>query len=70
MRIPGDQEDVCDVLHSLMRTFTWLQQLNLIDEQLEDILPEPKVPKLVALTHEAFWDGRITHDMLELWVDK
>ena len=31
--IPGDQEGVRDVLRGLMRTFTWLQQLNLTDEQ-------------------------------------
>jgi hypothetical protein len=31
MGIPGDQEGVRDVLHGLMRTLTWLQQLNLID---------------------------------------
>ena len=68
--IPGDQEGVRDVLRGLMRTFTWLQQLNLIDEQWEDILPKPEVPELVALAREACRDGYITHAKLELWVDK
>ena len=68
--IPGDQEGVCDVLCGLMRTFTRLQQLNLTDEQWEDILPEPMVPKHVALAHEACRDGCIAHAMLELWVDE
>jgi len=68
--IPDDQEGVRDVLHGLMRTFTRLQQLNLIDEQWEDILPEPKAPKLMALACEACQDGCITHAMLELRLDK
>ena len=55
--ITGDQEGVRDVLYGLMRTFTWLQQLNLIDKKWEDILPEPKVPELVALAREAYQDG-------------
>ena len=54
MGIPSDLEGVHDVLRGLMRTFTWLQQLNLIDEQLEDILPEPEVPKLVTLARKAY----------------
>ena len=66
MGIPGDQEGVRDVLRGLMRTFTQLQQLNLIEEQWEDILPEPEVPKLVTLVHEAYRDGCITHATLEL----
>jgi len=33
MGIPSDLEGVHDVLRGLMRTFTWLQQLNLTDEQ-------------------------------------
>ena len=53
-----------------MRTFTQLQPLNLIEEQWEDILPEPEVPKLVALVREAYRDGCITHTTLELWVDE
>ena len=53
-----------------MRTFTWLQQLNLTDEQWEDILLKPKVPELVALAREAYRDGCIAHATLELWVDK
>ena len=69
MGIPGDQEGVRDVLHGLMRTFTWLQQLNLIDKKWEDILPEPKVPKLMAVACKAYWDGCISHATLELWVD-
>jgi hypothetical protein len=51
--IPSDKKGVHDVLHSLMRTFTRLQQLNLTDEQWEDILPEPEVPELTALAREA-----------------
>jgi len=51
--IPGDQEGVRDVLRGLMRTFTWLQQLNLTNEQWEDILLDPEVPKLMALAHKA-----------------
>ncbi|XP_066373219.1 uncharacterized protein [Miscanthus floridulus] len=47
-----------------------LQQLNLIDEQWEDILPKPDVPKLMALAYEACRDGCITHATLELWVDE
>jgi hypothetical protein len=53
-----------------MRTFMWLQQLILIDEQWEDILPEPKVPELTALAHEDCQDGCITHATLELWVNE
>ncbi|XP_066344082.1 uncharacterized protein [Miscanthus floridulus] len=58
-----------------MRTFTWLQQLNLTDEQWEDILPEPIIPKLMALVHEACWDGCIAHVfhrkcITKLWVDE
>ena len=68
--IPDNQEGVHDVLHGLMRTFTWLQQLNLTNEQWEDILPEPEVPKLMALVREACQDGYITHTTLELWVDE
>ena len=68
MGIPGDQEGVCDVLRVLMRTFTWLQELNLTDEHWEDILPKPMVPELVALACEACWDGDIAHATLELWV--
>jgi hypothetical protein len=52
--IPSDQEGVCDVLCGLMRTFTWLQQLTLIDNQWEDILLEPKFPKLMALVCDAY----------------
>jgi hypothetical protein len=52
--IPSDQEGVCDVLRGLMRTFTWLQQLTLTDKQWEDILLEPKFPKLVALVRDAY----------------
>jgi len=52
--ILDDQEGVHDVLHGLMRTFMRLQQLNLTDKQWEDILPEPKVPELVALAHKAY----------------
>ncbi|XP_066324147.1 uncharacterized protein [Miscanthus floridulus] len=70
MGIPDDQEGVCDVLHGLMRTFMWLQQLNLTDEQWEDILPKPDVPELVALARKACRDGCIAHAMLELWVDE
>ena len=70
MGIPCDQEGVHDVLRGLMRTFTWLQQLNLTDEQWEDILPEPKVPKHAALAREACHNGCIAHAMLELWVDE
>ncbi|XP_066344626.1 uncharacterized protein [Miscanthus floridulus] len=70
MGIPNDQEGVHDVLCGLMRTFTRLQQLNLNDEQWEDNLPEPEVPKLVALAHEAYWDGCIAHATLELWVNE
>ena len=51
--ILDDQEGVHDVLRGSMRTLTWLQQLNLTDEQREDILPKLKVPKLVALVCEA-----------------
>jgi hypothetical protein len=68
--IPGDQEGVRDVLHGLMRTFMWLQQLNVIDEQWDDILPNPKVPELMVLACEACQDGCITHATLELWVDE
>ena len=57
MGIPCDQEGVHDVLRGLMRTFTWLQQLNLTNEQWEDILLELEVPKLVALVREACWVG-------------
>ncbi|XP_066341697.1 uncharacterized protein [Miscanthus floridulus] len=53
-----------------MRTFMWLQLLNLTDKQWEDILLERKVPKLTALAHEACRDGCITHGTLELWVDE
>ena len=53
-----------------MRTFTRLQQLNLTDEQWEDILLKPEVPKLMALVHEACWDGCIAHATFELWVDE
>ena len=70
MGIPDDQEGVRDVLHSLMRTFTQQQQLNLTDEQWEDILPEPKVFKLMALAHKAYRDGCITHSTLKLWVNE
>jgi hypothetical protein len=52
--IPGDQEGVRDVLRGLMRTFTWLQQLTLTDKQWEDILLEPKFPKLVALVRDVY----------------
>ena len=51
--IPGDQEGVRDVLRGLMRTFMRLQQLNLTDEQWEDNLPKPEVPKLMALACKA-----------------
>ena len=68
--ITDDQEGVCDVLRGWMRTFTRLQQLNLIDEQWEDILPEREVPKLMALACEACQDGYIAHATLELWVDE
>ena len=68
--IPSDQEDVYDVLCGLMRTFTWLQQLNLTDELWEDILPEPEVPELIALAREACRDGCIAHTMVELWVEE
>ena len=67
--IPDNQEGVCDVLCGLMRIFTRLQQLNLTDKQWEDILPEPEVPELSTLAHEACRDGCIAHAMLELWVD-
>ena len=50
--IPDDQEGVRDVLCGLIRTFMRLQQLNLIDEQWEDILPKPEVLELVALARE------------------
>ena len=33
MGIPSNKEGVRDALRGLMRTFTWLQQLNLTDEQ-------------------------------------
>ena len=49
-----------------MRTFTLLQQLNLTNKQWDDILPEPEVPKLTALAHEACKDGCIAHAMVEL----
>ena len=52
--IPGDQDGVHDVLHGLMRTVMQLQELNLNGKDWEDILPEPEVPKLVALAHEAY----------------
>ena len=68
--IPDNQEGVHDVLHGLMRTFTWLQQLNLTEELWEDILPEPEVPELIALAREACRDGCIANVMLELWVDE
>ena len=51
--ILGDQEGVRYVLRGLMRIFTRLQHLTLTNEQWEDILPEPKVPKLMALAREA-----------------
>ena len=53
-----------------MRTFTWLQQLNLTDEQWEDILLELEVPELTNLACEAYQDGCIAHATLELWVDE
>ena len=53
MGISSDQEGVRDVLRGLMRIFTRLQHLTLTNEQWEDILPEPKVPKLMALAREA-----------------
>ena len=68
--IPGDQKGVRDVLRCLMRIFTWLQQLNLTDEQWEDILLELKVLELVAMAREAYQDGYIAHATLELWVDE
>ena len=68
--IPDDLEGDHDVLHGLMRTFTWLQQLNLTDEQWEDILLELKVLELVAMAREAYQDGYIAHATLELWVDE
>ena len=66
MGIPDDQEGVRDVLRGLMRTFTRLQQLNLTDKQWEDILPKPEDPELMALAHEAYWDGCIAHAILQL----
>jgi hypothetical protein len=54
MGIPGDQEGVRDVLRGLMRTVKRLQELNLTNKDLEDILPEPEVPVLVALEREAY----------------
>jgi hypothetical protein len=35
-----------------------------------DILPNLKVPELVALAREAYQDGCIANTMLELWVDE
>ncbi|XP_066350377.1 uncharacterized protein [Miscanthus floridulus] len=70
MGIPNDQEGVRDVLCGLMRTLKRLEELNLINKQWEDILPEPEVPQLVALACEACRDGCIAHTMLELWVDE
>ena len=52
--ILGDQEGVRDVLRGLMRTFMRLQQLNLIDEQWKDILPDHEVLELMALVCEAY----------------
>jgi hypothetical protein len=40
--IPDDQEGVHDVLHDLMRIVTWLQQLNLIDEQWRTPFPSAR----------------------------
>ena len=52
MGIPDDQEGVRDVLRGIMRTFTWLQQLILTNEQWEDILPKREVLELAALEYE------------------
>ena len=49
---------------------SWLQGLNLIDEQWEDILPEPEVLELMAQAREACQDGCIAHTTIVLEVDE
>lgn len=68
--IPGNEEEVRDVLRGMLRSLAPLQLFRLTNQQWEEIIPESAVPLLLDLACQAGHDGCIAAATIKLTIQQ